>query len=179
MNIEERKAKNAEYARKWRLANPEKVKANNAKYRNDPIRKAEAVKRASEWRLKNLERSKAWYKDYYEKTREIQISKSVDWQKKNPEKVSIRNANYKARKKFNGGKLSIGIVDSLMGLQMGKCACCKIKITKENRHLDHIVSLKEGGANVDSNVQLLCASCNCSKRAKNPIEFMQSRGYLL
>jgi hypothetical protein len=31
----------------------------------------------------------------------------------------------------------------------------------------------------DFNVQLLCATCNLNKNAKDPIDFMQSRGFLL
>jgi 5-methylcytosine-specific restriction endonuclease McrA len=46
-------------------------------------------------------------------------------------------------------------------------------------HLDHIVSLKRGGDNVDSNMQLLTKRCNQNKSAKDPIAFMQSRGFLL
>jgi len=36
-----------------------------------------------------------------------------------------------------------------------------------------------GGANDRANLQLLCGSCNKSKHAKDPIDFMQSRGFLL
>ena len=32
---------------------------------------------------------------------------------------------------------------------------------------------------LDTNIQLLRATCNTSKGAKDPIEFMQSRGFLL
>jgi len=45
--------------------------------------------------------------------------------------------------------------------------------------MDHIVPLAKGGKNIDSNIQLTCPKCNLEKNSKDPIEFMQSRGYLL
>lgn len=35
------------------------------------------------------------------------------------------------------------------------------------------------GSNTDDNIQLLCKTCNLSKGAKHPIDFMQSKGFLL
>lgn len=39
--------------------------------------------------------------------------------------------------------------------------------------------LARGGTNQRTNLQLLCPPCNLSKSAKDPIDFMQSRGFLL
>ncbi|MGL5935922.1 MAG: HNH endonuclease, partial [Cetobacterium sp.] len=36
-----------------------------------------------------------------------------------------------------------------------------------------------GGAHCDSNVQLLCPTCNLRKAAKDPVVFMQEMGRLL
>lgn len=38
---------------------------------------------------------------------------------------------------------------------------------------------ERGGANDDSNLQLLCQSCNRAKGAKDPVEFMRALGFLL
>lgn len=66
----------------------------------------------------------------------------------------------------------------LYELQRGKCACC-CKPLGNNYHLDHRVPLARGGRNEDCNMQLLRAKCNMQKSAKDPIEFMQERGFLL
>ena len=47
----------------------------------------------------------------------------------------------------------------------------------ESRSL--IKPLARGGTNQRTNLQLLCPPCNLSKSAKDPIDFMQSRGFLL
>lgn len=60
-----------------------------------------------------------------------------------------------------------------------RCAVCKASIEGAAYHLDHIKPLARGGGNDPSNLQLLCPPCNLSKSAKDPIDFMQSRGYLL
>jgi hypothetical protein len=39
--------------------------------------------------------------------------------------------------------------------------------------------LAKGGTNTDNNMQLLKATCNQQKHAKDPVEFMQSRGFLI
>jgi 5-methylcytosine-specific restriction protein A len=46
----------------------------------------------------------------------------------------------------------------------GKCACCDIQIVGKIRPAyDHRVALANGGANAESNVQLLCVPCHSKK----------------
>jgi 5-methylcytosine-specific restriction endonuclease McrA len=92
--------------------------------------------------------------------------------------MRIYRANRRARELEAGGTLSKGLRTKLFDLQRGKCACCG-KPLGNDFHLDHIVPLKLGGSNTDDNIQLLRAACNMQKGAKDPIEFMQSRGNLL
>jgi 5-methylcytosine-specific restriction endonuclease McrA len=49
----------------------------------------------------------------------------------------------------------------------------------DNYHIDHIMPLALGGSNTDDNIQLLRQRCNNQKCAKHPVDFMQSRGFLL
>lgn len=62
--------------------------------------------------------------------------------------------------------------------QRWKCAVCGTDV-KENYHVDHILPLAKGGVHHRHNIQILCPSCNLSKHAKDPIEFMQRKGFLL
>lgn len=96
----------------------------------------------------------------------------------NKEKTLIHSQNRRARKKQNGGVLTKGLQGRLYVLQKGKCACCNVDLG-DKYHMDHIIPLAKNGKNEDSNIQLLCPLCNMSKGSKHPIDFMQSRGYLL
>ena len=60
------------------------------------------------------------------------------------------------------------------------CVMCDAEgVTRAAVELDHIVPLALGGLNKDENIQLLRAVCNLNKGRKNPIAFMQERGFLL
>ena len=96
----------------------------------------------------------------------------------NPIAFRVYGQNRRARKIEKGGKLSKNITAKLMKLQRGKCACCGLPLG-DNYHQDHIMPLALGGENIDSNMQLLRAACNLQKSAKHPVEFMQSKGFLL
>lgn len=56
--------------------------------------------------------------------------------------------------------------------------CCGLPLG-DNYHIDHIMPLALGGSNTDDNIQLLRQRCNNQKCAKHPVDFMQSRGFLL
>lgn len=83
-----------------------------------------------------------------------------------------------ARRAKTDKPLPNGTINKIGELQSWRCACCGVSI-KKNRHVDHIVPLKRGGSHSASNIQLLCPQCNLSKAAKDPIEFMQQRGFLI
>ena len=76
------------------------------------------------------------------------------------------------------GVLSKDIGSKLLKLQRNMCACCGVDISKKYE-LDHIVALINGGRHADDNLQATCPDCNRRKGAKDPIDFMQSRGFLL
>ena len=84
----------------------------------------------------------------------------------------------RAKKRGNGGKLTRGYRKRLFELQKSKCAVCATDVSK-SYHFDHIIPLALGGLNEDGNMQILCPPCNQDKHAKHPVDFMQSRGYLI
>lgn len=104
---------------------------------------------------------------------------SKKWRVNNPESVRIYRINRRSLEAGAAGKLSKNLLSKLLILQKGKCACCKIQLSKTIVHRDHINPLFLGGHNMDNNIQLLCCKCNQSKGKKHPIDFMQSIGFLL
>ena len=159
---------------------PQSVKDGHRRYRE---RHPERCKAAHErWLIGNPDavgRMKSQIKTWRENHRDYSAISTREWAKKYPERVIRNGANRRARERAVGGKLSRDIITQLMKSQRGKCVACGMRLTRRNRHLDHIVPIKRGGLNSDSNVQLLCAPCNLSKHARDPIEFMQSKGFLL
>lgn len=151
----------------WRDDNPNRMReiysARKARYAADPAKRRAA-----------RDSSKAWSLAHPGRMKEIEAA----WREAHPDNGRIKSQNRRARKRKNGGQLSSDISEKLFKLQKGRCACCG-KSLGTNYHLDHIVPLARGGANEDSNMQLLTWLCNNQKFTKDPLEFMQSRGFLL
>ena len=141
--------------------NPEKVKAANARYRAANPEKVRLARAALRERYK--ERAKVL---------------KAQWRKENPAAMRIYKLNQRLRKHTNGGKLSASLALKLFKLQKGKCPCCGEPLGNDYQ-LDHKMPLLLGGVHEDSNVQLLRKVCNLQKSIKHPINFMQSRGFLL
>lgn len=185
-----------EYMRAWNKKNPEKVKvaalaygvANREKvraraeawYKANPERAKESRRL---WQLANPEKARESARKHNELNRDAIREKSrargVASRAANPDMHRLYVINRRARLRENGGVLSVGLAKRLMGLQKERCACCRSSLTTLGYHMDHVIPVSAGGENIDSNIQLLCPSCNHSKGAKHPVDFMQSRGFLL
>lgn len=150
-----------EQQRKYYEANREKAADSQRKYYQANPEKIAECKR--KWHEANREKIAERKREYYEA---------------NFEKFKANNHNRRAKIKGNGGKLSPDIVQTLMTLQKGKCACCG-KSLKQGYHLDHIMPIALGGKNTDDNIQLLTPKCNLSKGPKHPINYMRSKGKLI
>lgn len=187
-NPEEHRRKQAEY----RARAQEKIKETSKKYREENRDRINASNR--QWQIDNAEIFQAYQVAYRKENYESERKRSDKWQaenadrekarmaqwaKDNPDRRAINQQNRRARKVAAGGKLSREIKDRLVVLQKGKCACCRVDFSKSGSHLDHIMPLALGGPNDDENIQLLCPTCNLSKNAKHPVDFMQKRGFLL
>lgn len=97
------------------------------------------------------------------------------YRKNNPEKVKEFTLRRKSRK---FGRLPKGTISRLGAAQRWKCVVCKCDISSAY-HVDHITPLAKGGKHEPTNIQLLCPTCNVKKSDKDPIRFMQERGFLL
>ena len=171
----------------YRLAHPEKIVSGRAAYYAANADRIKATFTA--YCLAHPEKVKATQSAYYASNAErIKASKSA-YRAINAEKIAaaraakpeigrVNEGNRRARKLKAGGTLSKGLSEKLFNLQGGKCPCCAQPLG-DDYHLDHITPLALGGSNTDGNVQLLRKLCNLQKSAKHPVDFMQSRGFLL
>lgn len=162
--------------RAYYIANAEKIRiAGAARYlKNIDARKA----KAAEYRALNVEKIKAANRDYCAKNSDKKTAKAKAWGAANPELKKIHSHNTRAKRKGAKGSLSKGLLEKLFKLQRGLCACCKQPLGSDF-HMDHIMPIALGGKNNDGNMQLLRQRCNNQKSAKHPVDFMQSRGFLL
>lgn len=180
-----------ESKRIYLLNNPEKRKETTAKYRENNAIKVRAAsltyyyknKEISlisrrEWKVKNKDRISDVAAKRYQDQRDKILTYNKQWLKDN--KIKARTYCSKRRVKIlnNGGNFTKTDIDNLYKLQNATCVICRESI-KSEFHIDHITPVKSGGSNDKYNIQLLCKQCNMKKSAKDPIKFMQQRGYLL
>lgn len=113
------------------------------------------------------------------------------WRKNNPEKYlekqrarqrgtnekrRIRNANRRALVAAIPGFFVKEDLDRIFEEQNGACAAphCENDL-HDGYHVDHILAVSQGGTNWPDNIQLLCGSCNCSKRDKDYVEWVKEQ----
>lgn len=190
------------YSNNYRKSNQEKVKLMRAVsfQKNKEI----ISKRMSEYRQNNLEKIKQKLSEYRELNREKLKDEAVEYRNANKEKIAsykeanreklnassevyrkanlgvfrILSHNRRARVASVGGRLSKDIAKKLYDLQKGRCPCCGLSLG-DDYHLDHVIPIALGGSNTDANIQLLRKKCNLQKNKKHPVDFMQSKGFLL
>lgn len=164
-----------ERQRKWRESHKEEQAEKQRVWRQENA--AHKAQTDKAYRLANVDRvranKEAWTKANAELVRHIKRK----WAQARPHLSRVYACNRRARER--GQRLSSDLAERLLKAQRGKCANCGCSLKKSGHHLDHIVPLALGGANLDTNIQLLCPPCNHSKSAKDPIAWAQSLGRLL
>jgi len=138
--------------KKWREKNKERLNKYSRKYYHSH-------------KQKHLLYVKRWRKNNPEKTREI----AKNWREANPEKVKKMKKICDFKRRLTGyiiSKARENIINNNL-FKYGNIVCekCK-KPCEDNYHFDHIVPLSRGGDHSQSNLQILCASCNRKKYTK-------------
>lgn len=148
--------------KRWSAENRDRINEGNRRYRT-------TNKDAVNFRAREREKANP-------EPRKIARKK---WDENNPEVRRSITRNRRARIKGVGGKISAAQIVELLDKQSYRCAACRCDTRKTGHHVDHIVPIASGGENTISNAQVLCPPCNRMKSAKDPVEFMQSIGFLL
>lgn len=158
--------------------NKERINARDKEYRT--ANKEKLSKRRSELYILNREAIRENAKPPTEESRASAVIRAKEWAKNNPEKARLHGINKAAKRRslIGGDVLPDGTIEMKFELQKGKCACCGKQLGMKY-HVDHIIPIILGGKNVPDNIQLLLPSCNSIKSGKHPIDYMQSKGFLL
>lgn len=153
------------YTRRYYAKNKDRLCADA---RTKPMQvKYAAVKK---YRLANAEKVRALFK----KWKQENPGRGID----DPAKKRVSVRNRRARLKKAEGRHTADDITAIQFLQQDRCACCRTELNGKGQ-VDHIQAVTRGGSNWPRNLQILCAPCNQMKNAKDPIAFMQSRGFLL
>lgn len=171
------KAESAARSRRRYAANPEKLSARTKRWAAaNPDRK---IAHAAKWRAANPEK----WRESNRRSKQANQQKYTDRQRAdyalNPEKYRVVERRRRAQMKGSAGTHSPADLAEIFAAQKGRCAYCRLDLKKAKKHVDHIVALAAGGSNGRSNLQFLCAPCNQTKSARDPIIFAQSIGLLL
>lgn len=180
---------------RWAEANREKKAASYASWR-ERNRDHLKIKRAeyhAEWYAKNRESKLAQNKAYLQENPEVARRSTAKWREKNPEKAAsyakewyscpenraVHRHRRRALEAKAGGTHTPADLKRILHAQGHRCPYCRADLRKVKKHLDHVMPLALGGSNGPENLAWLCAPCNLSKGAKEPIAFAQQRGLLL
>ena len=171
----ERKAKRAEYHRKWRESNTEKLAASKKKYREENLEKVAAGEK--KWRDANSKKAAAnnkkwraanpeYQRKYHAANREKAASAVKKWREANPEET--RAGVLRRRARLHGaagwGYTTASHISARWEAFGGRCWMCGGEATAT----DHVKPISKGGAHWPSNLRPACAGCNLSKQAKWP-----------
>lgn len=150
--VEEQKRRAVERAAAWKKANPEKHKANTARYRDKyrERRRADSLIR--------------YYKQMEENPEKVREQRRKN---KNTDKGRAyqRIANYRRRSL----PMSKEVRDWWLALKNPLCAYCNSALATE---IDHVIPVTRGGTNESDNLVAACRRCNARKNNKTAEEFL-------
>ena len=167
------KACSEEYNRKWRTANPEKVREAGRKWaaanpEHDRKWAAANPEYARKWRAANPEYYRKWRADNPEKLRET----TRKWRADNPEKLRAKDQRRRARKKALPSTLTERQWEAIKADYGYACAYCGAGWHEINGvlHQEHVIPVSQGGGYTKENIVPACNSCNSRKSGRTPEE---------
>lgn len=147
-------------------------------YRQNNAEHIAFIKR--EWRKNNPDKVKKHKSDSQRRHRpaaNLRVKRHVE---KYPERARAQTLTRIARKKNAPGKYTGDDILRMFAEQDAQCAYCGIRLfwdIPKDFHVDHVLSLVNGGTNWPDNLVLACEPCNISKNYRTIDEWMAMRGW--
>ena len=143
---------------------------------------------SKEWRENNKEhkkeKDKEWYennkekkKEYYENNKEHIKEKKKEYYENNPDKIFNRNNKRRLLEENQGDGISKDQWYEMMEFFDWRCAYSGIMLNKDNRSIDHVVALNNGGSNEIWNCIPMCRNYNTSKYTSDMLEWYQQQEF--
>ena len=129
------------------------------------------------WALASQKRRRDKVNAYMRSWREQNLEHVREWSRLWARKNRVHRSAYRQMRRA-AGKVGKEQIEGLLIAQRHKCAVCRCRL-KQLWEVDHIQPVALGGRSDPGNLQILCRPCNRSKGAKDPIQFMQRRGFLI
>lgn len=155
---------------------PEKARLRNQKY--EAKHRERLLARQREIRAERVVEMRLKEKEYRSLNRERLNATGRLWASRNKESVKANVHRRRTRKRGAPGFHTAADISALRSAQRNRCGYCR-KPLRGKGHVDHIIALARGGSNWPKNLQILCAHCNISKNAHDPIDFARSKGMLI
>ena len=115
--------------------------------------------------------------DWLERTRERRRAQFREWEKRNPEKVSLRDRRSKARRRVIIGTPDPLNYERILDEHGMTCHLCGDEIASlADLHFDHVIPLARGGAHSYENVRPSHKRCNLRKGTKLMSELLVAGG---
>lgn len=142
----------------WQQANPDRAKANS-----------------QQWRQRNLKRSRANEAAYKQNNRDRIKKRYRQYCRNNPHYLQGKNSRRRAKIKAACAVPYTAKQVKERFKQFGnQCVYC---LTRKTLTVDHFFPLSKGGIDALKNLVPACRSCNSSKGDRDPITWMQQKGF--
>ena len=158
-----------EYQKEYRENNSEKLLEKYKEYREN--NKEHISEKRKERYEKNKNKEKEYQREYYNKNKEKCKEYQKEYRENNPEKVF----NYATRRRQLEENQGEGITKDqwyeMMEFFNWECAYSGVSLEKDNRSIDHIVALNNGGLNEIWNCVPMLRNLNTSKHTSDMLEW--------
>jgi 5-methylcytosine-specific restriction endonuclease McrA len=157
------------YIKDWVKRNPDKHKISETKSREK--RKTQRNIEARRWRQQHPDEVKKQWVMWRINNAEYLREYRKKYAEKYPEVVRARKHARRIKEKSLPSKINPDYVKFLIVYQNMICNYCGIIMV--DYQIDHMLPISRGGDNSDSNLQLICPTCNRKKSSKTDSEFKE------
>ena len=163
------------YEKKYRDEHREEISEYNKKYREE--HKEERKEYDKKYYEEHKEEKSIRFKKWYKENKEERDRYCKNWQRNNPHVGFNSNGRRRSRLENQGNGITKEQWFECFEFFNWKCAYSGMQLTKDNRNLDHIVALDNGGEHEIWNCVPMKKGYNTSKHTKDMLNWYLEQEY--